>query len=362
MICVLRVVEGPATGMKCWLRKDQRLTIGRQSSTDFSIPADLHMSRNHLMVEGLASSFRVRDVGSSNGTYVNNFPISAIELCNGDRIKAGSTVFEVDLEIDAAVPLKESPSLEGEVFGFVPSRSLSMENPSSEQDTMRYTVGSLSEQPTEATQVPAEEALEKPIVEKPIVEKPTQPLSSERLASEPKASVESRVPIPSAFLAGFSRSEKSNLLWRQTAEAALWEPIRLIDCLLSAPSRSHLSLIINRSQLGAAQFATLDFDAKSGNYRALTESLYILQSHNHEAVLQFYKACLTKDAAVCIASEKPLSDFWLHDAIDILSYPSMLFELLSKSPERAQQLVRKVQFVMFEPNTQGELCLLHASE
>lgn len=104
MICVLDVTAGPARGRRFWIRAEEKLEIGRISTADFSVPTDRHMSRHHLILEGHASTFRLRDVGSANGTYVNNSRVSAIELCNGDKIKAGETVFEVSVIQDSENP------------------------------------------------------------------------------------------------------------------------------------------------------------------------------------------------------------------------------------------------------------------
>ncbi|MEZ6134698.1 MAG: FHA domain-containing protein [Pirellulaceae bacterium] len=378
MICVLKVVEGPAKGMKCWLRTDQRLTIGRQSNCDFSIPTDAHMSRNHMIVEGLESSFRIRDVGSSNGTYVNDFAITSIELCNGDRIKVGSSVFEVDLEDlqEAPTEVAALPERE-EIPGFVPNRTLTVDMLTHDQEiTMRYSLDSLLELPLPGNAERLAEAKGKARSTSDVDPQDDdgndevvngQTVSVDPTASsQPKAadsltdSTASSTSIPSRFLAGFTQTE-GKLLWRQTADAAMWEPLRLIDCLMASEWESHLSLIVNRSQVDAAQSGTLDFAISAGHSRPLTETLYLLHSTRPSEILEFYKRCLTKDAAVCIASFGPLSNHWLHEAIDALSYPSMLFELLDRSPERARQLARKVHFIMFEPNTQGELCLLRSA-
>jgi FHA domain len=101
MFCVLRVIDGPAHGSHVFLGNNQRLVIGRLSTADFSIPSDQHLSRNHLLVESDEAGFRVRDLGSSNGTFVNNAPISQVEIYSGDIIRAGKSVFEVQLKREA---------------------------------------------------------------------------------------------------------------------------------------------------------------------------------------------------------------------------------------------------------------------
>ena len=106
MICILKVIDGPAQGAQLWISRNQCLVIGRRSTADFSVPTDPHMSRNHLFVEGNESSFRVRDAGSSNGTFVNNAPVAVAQLCSGDLIRAGKSVFQVTLKEEA---MKDQP-------------------------------------------------------------------------------------------------------------------------------------------------------------------------------------------------------------------------------------------------------------
>ena len=107
MICVLDVTQGPARGRRFWIRTNESVQIGRISTADFSVPTDRHMSRHHLILEGRDGTFRVRDVGSANGTFVNDARVTIIELCNGDRIKAGESIFEVSVLSDEDNPYSE---------------------------------------------------------------------------------------------------------------------------------------------------------------------------------------------------------------------------------------------------------------
>ena len=88
MICVLEVIEGPAKGKRIWIKENQCIEIGRVSTADFAIPADLHMSRRHLLFESNLDGFRVRDIGSANGTFLNNARILVENLTTGDIVRA----------------------------------------------------------------------------------------------------------------------------------------------------------------------------------------------------------------------------------------------------------------------------------
>ncbi len=62
--------------------------IGRHADSDIALD-DITVSRRHCEISREASSFVVRDVGSLNGTYVNQKRVDAIELTQGDEIQIG---------------------------------------------------------------------------------------------------------------------------------------------------------------------------------------------------------------------------------------------------------------------------------
>lgn len=103
MICVLDILQGPAAGKRIYLRDHQCIEVGRSASADFSIPTDSHMSRRHFLVDSTTTTVRIRDVGSSNGTFVNDHRITVIELKDGDTIRAGITTFQVTFRDGEAI-------------------------------------------------------------------------------------------------------------------------------------------------------------------------------------------------------------------------------------------------------------------
>ncbi|MEQ1830015.1 MAG: FHA domain-containing protein, partial [Pirellula sp.] len=113
MICVLEILAGPAAGKRIWLKENQCLEIGRMSSADFSIPADHQLSRRHMLIDSTGNTFRVRDIGSSNGTYLNNQRIDVRHLHDGDLIRAGGSTFSVSILESGENPHK----LDGTSFG-----------------------------------------------------------------------------------------------------------------------------------------------------------------------------------------------------------------------------------------------------
>ncbi|HEX8991103.1 MAG TPA: FHA domain-containing protein [Anaerolineales bacterium] len=84
----LVIVEGPNAGEKIYLTH-LPLTLGRVQPADVVINVE-SVSRNHARIQGADSHYRIEDLGSRNGTYVNNQKLNApCELSNGDLIQLG---------------------------------------------------------------------------------------------------------------------------------------------------------------------------------------------------------------------------------------------------------------------------------
>ena len=62
--------------------------IGRHADSDISLD-DITVSRRHCEITSENSRFVVRDVGSLNGTYVNQKRVDIIELTQGDDLQIG---------------------------------------------------------------------------------------------------------------------------------------------------------------------------------------------------------------------------------------------------------------------------------
>ncbi len=68
-------------------------TIGRQPTSTVPL-TDPRSSGNHAYLICEHGKWNLRDLNSSNGTYVNTKKIDMVELQNGDRIQIGTTVME----------------------------------------------------------------------------------------------------------------------------------------------------------------------------------------------------------------------------------------------------------------------------
>lgn len=70
--------------------------IGRTGDCDVVI-ADSNVSRRHAEVWEVNGSVAIRDLGSTNGTFVNGHRIDAVTLSPHDEVVVGTTSFRVEL-------------------------------------------------------------------------------------------------------------------------------------------------------------------------------------------------------------------------------------------------------------------------
>lgn len=74
-----------------------KILIGRQEDCQLRIPS-AQVSRHHCEVVTGGSGVRIRDLGSSNGTYVNGQKVEEAELEAGDVLALGSMLFVVRID------------------------------------------------------------------------------------------------------------------------------------------------------------------------------------------------------------------------------------------------------------------------
>ena len=87
--------------------RDRVVFIGRDPSNAITLP-DKQVSRKHASISPHGSEFIIEDLGSANGTMVNNHPVHRQVLRPGDKITLGSTILEF-------TPLLESDEIPGDL-------------------------------------------------------------------------------------------------------------------------------------------------------------------------------------------------------------------------------------------------------
>ncbi len=114
---IIEVVEGPGAGRRIVFEQYGVCVVGRDHDCTFQLPEDDEaVSRYHFIIEAHPPEVRVRDLGSMNGTFVNGtryggradnetpaeaqakYQFPQVDLKDGDKIKAGRTVFAFSLE------------------------------------------------------------------------------------------------------------------------------------------------------------------------------------------------------------------------------------------------------------------------
>lgn len=70
-----------------------KTTVGRDAGCGLHLP-DSSVSRNHALIECDGDTYRVTDLGSTNGTSVNEQRVSSEELSSGDRVQFGNYIFK----------------------------------------------------------------------------------------------------------------------------------------------------------------------------------------------------------------------------------------------------------------------------
>lgn len=329
MICVFDVIEGPARGKRFWLRENQRLCVGRISTADFAVPSDQHMSRHHFIVEATRCAFRLRDAGSSNGTFVNNSKVATMELCTGDRIRAGVTTLEVSLIAEQqSAPVQAAnhaaqPDLPNDPF--IPIRSL---------DDSSLNLG-------------AQRNL----------------MKSTRRFDEAGRTAE---PLPAANRVTTARATWAGQFMESGIEHMYYQRVpfdsrdhELSEILRSLSTNHHIILVVNDSQLGRLQQKMLADWCDEGVALRISKTLLAVTSDHTEDFWNFIRSSTRQDGLIAFASRHPTAGDWLTEFISLLSYPSMLDGIL-RAPTSSwrEELMEHCDLVFFEQDRSGRLGLL----
>jgi pSer/pThr/pTyr-binding forkhead associated (FHA) protein len=94
----ITVIDGPDSGKVVQITSN-RLVLGRKGA-DINLN-DRLVSRRHALLESGSGRYLLKDLGSTNGTFLNGMPVGMEFLRNGDEIQLGSTLIRfsiVDVE------------------------------------------------------------------------------------------------------------------------------------------------------------------------------------------------------------------------------------------------------------------------
>lgn len=105
MKITLAVIDGPHTGTEFTFDGRDSFLVGRTKDAHFRLSYDdPYFSRRHFVIELNPPRCRLLDLKSRNGVYVNGQRVKVEELRDGDRVKAGHTVFLVKASGEESAP------------------------------------------------------------------------------------------------------------------------------------------------------------------------------------------------------------------------------------------------------------------
>jgi hypothetical protein len=119
-VVILVAVAGPVTGRRIEVPAGSLLRVGRTDKSECAIAEDPYLSGQHFSIEHTTEpesehtsgerdgTLLLRDLGSSNGTFVNGESITEAEVKEGDSVAAGGTTFQIHVERAAVAMALES--------------------------------------------------------------------------------------------------------------------------------------------------------------------------------------------------------------------------------------------------------------
>lgn len=87
-------ISGPGEGLACVISAEV-MSLGRIPGNHLVVPDPL-VSRRHCELWVADGALYVKDLGTANGTFVNDQRVLERALIAGDRLAVGSTVFSVE--------------------------------------------------------------------------------------------------------------------------------------------------------------------------------------------------------------------------------------------------------------------------
>jgi len=114
----LSVVRGPDTGQSVLVdaARPSPLLIGHSTSCELRL-SDRQVSRRHAAADVSGSRLHLTDLGSTNGTFVNEVAVQGAFLRGGEQVRVGETTIDVTLLEAATVTRLPSEQSYGRVIG-----------------------------------------------------------------------------------------------------------------------------------------------------------------------------------------------------------------------------------------------------
>lgn len=128
MQVILEATAGPITGRRIEVPAGTILRIGRTAKSDYAIGEDSYLSGQHFAVECDGIECRIRDLGSSNGTFLNGNRVTETVAAEGDSVVAGGSTFSIHMEArEAEAPAAAAAPAGGQPTANYPGTKMQME-------------------------------------------------------------------------------------------------------------------------------------------------------------------------------------------------------------------------------------------
>jgi pSer/pThr/pTyr-binding forkhead associated (FHA) protein len=100
---------------------DKGVTLGREKHNSIPMPRNRKCSRDHCKIwEVGPGRYAVADLGSTNGTLVNDGRVTRADLADGDSVQVGEVVFRFELdEAEKPKPKASAPKSQRDDFAAI---------------------------------------------------------------------------------------------------------------------------------------------------------------------------------------------------------------------------------------------------
>ncbi|MCA9213207.1 MAG: GGDEF domain-containing protein [Planctomycetales bacterium] len=91
--CLVQIYPTDDGPCGLWELDRESLTLGRAKDCDIQLDDD-SVSREHAVIRHDLDGYTIKDLGSTNGTWVNDKRVDSAELTAGDRVRCGSQIMK----------------------------------------------------------------------------------------------------------------------------------------------------------------------------------------------------------------------------------------------------------------------------
>jgi hypothetical protein len=219
VVVCLRIMNGASEGQLVSLSKRQYIVLGRTIRADVMLKDDPRISSEHCRVENDGKVAFIKDLNSTNGTFLNGQRVRDATLNHQDKIRIGGTELEVLFQGAADVPPPKeivddggstddavrpkpttsppiSPPKKPSLPSYVPSEIVKADEPRAGASPREFVTGSVSKS-EQAKKVPPAPPLPVPNAPEPVPVEPRKDLASNAAAADaPSGSNAFRNKIP----------------------------------------------------------------------------------------------------------------------------------------------------------------------